>query len=72
MIRAALAFVISLGLVGATAAELPQRPDKRKSPEAQARTCFINGEPGVETPGGGCIRVSGYVSSQVLVGGLRH
>jgi hypothetical protein len=72
LIRAGLAFAVSLGLVGATAAELPQRADKPKSPETKAHPCFIDGEPGVETPGGGCVRVSGYISSQVSAGSLKH
>jgi hypothetical protein len=72
LIRAGLAFAVALGFVGATAAELPQRPDKPKSSKTKARTCFINGAPGVETPGGGCIRVSGYISSQGSIGGVKH
>jgi len=72
LIRAGLTLAFALGFTGAMAAELPQRPDKLKGAEAKSRACFINGEPGVETPGGGCIRVSGSISSQVSAGALKH
>ena len=69
MIRAAVA-VLALGGWAASAAELPQRAESRKPPEAKARTCWIDGEPGVATPGGACIRVSGTIS--VGVGAVRR
>ena len=70
MIRSVLAFVMALGLLSATAAELPQRSESRKATAPTARTCCIDGEPGVATPGGGCIRVSGSIS--VGVGVVKH
>ena len=55
-------FAAALWACGASAAELPSRAAKTKAPQDKARTCFIDGAKGVETPGGMCIRVSGYVS----------
>jgi hypothetical protein len=72
LIRAGLAFAVSLSWVGAMAAELPQRSDRPKTPAAKAHACFIAGAPGFETPGGVCVRVSGYISSQASAGSLRH
>jgi len=57
---------------GAGAAELPSRAAKTKPPEAKARTCEIGGARGFETPGGGCVRIGGYVSVGVAGGNVRH
>jgi hypothetical protein len=57
---------------GAVAAELPSRAAKAKPPEAKARTCEIGGESGFQTPGGGCVRIGGYVSVGVSSGSLRR
>jgi hypothetical protein len=72
-LRLALAVCAAIPFAGgASAAELPSRSAGSKAPEAKPRQCFINGEPGFETPGGGCVRVSGYISSQVSGGALKH
>ncbi len=71
--RAAAAFVVLAALVGAaTAAELPSRGDRAKPTEAKARACEIDGERGVELPGGACVRVSGYVSTGISAGTLKR
>jgi hypothetical protein len=70
-----LAIVLLLGsaaalsaATGAGAAELPSR-DAR--PAAKAKTCVIDGAPGVVLPGGdACVRISGSVSAQVSAGSL--
>ncbi len=62
---------LSLWACGAAAAELPARAAKAKPQADKARQCEIDGQRGFETLGGGCIRISGYVS--VGVGGsVRH
>jgi hypothetical protein len=72
MRAAALAFAAGFWSFGAVAAELPSRSATTKPPETKARECFIGGERGFETPGGGCVRISGYVSSQVTAGNVKH
>lgn len=70
-----LAIVLLLGsaaalaaATGAGAAELPSR-DAR--PPTTAKTCDIDGAPGVVLPGGEtCVRISGSVSAQVSAGSL--
>ena len=62
------AFAAMLLASGAVAAELPSRGPKPKPPEAKARACEIGGEAGLQTPGGGCVRISGYVSVGVSAG----
>ncbi len=53
---------------GAGAAELPSR-DAR--PAAAAKTCTVDGAPGVVLAGGdACVRISGSVSAQVSAGSL--
>jgi hypothetical protein len=67
-VRCATALLaVALWACGAGAAELPSRGVKTKAAPDKGRTCLIEGERGVETPGGMCIRVSGYVS--VGIGG---
>ncbi len=71
--RAAAGFVVAAALVGAaTAAELPSREEKSKPVEAKVRACEIDGERGMELPGGTCVRVSGYFSAEVSAGTLKH
>lgn len=70
---AALAVAALLGAAAAQAAELPsQRGQTHKTKEAQgARACNIAGNPGVVAANGVCVRLSGYVSSQVSAGSLK-
>jgi hypothetical protein len=56
---------------GAGAAELPSRAAKTK-PAEKPRICEIGGEQGFVTPGGGCMRVGGYVSVGVTGGNVKH
>ena len=62
----------ALWACGAGATELPSRAVKAKPPEVKARECVIAGERGFETPGGVCVRVSGYVSVGVTAGDVGH
>jgi hypothetical protein len=54
------------------AAELPSRSAKATQADHKARDCMIDGEHGVELPGGGCVRISGYVSTGVSAGNAKH
>jgi hypothetical protein len=56
-IAAALTFVSA-----ANCAELPAQPKKPKQPET-AKHCDIAGSPGILSPGGICVRMSGYISA---------
>ena len=56
--------------LGAQAAELPSHA-ARTRPEAKAGACEIDGERGIALPGGGCVKLSGYVSVGAT-GVLRH
>jgi hypothetical protein len=58
--------------VAAVAAELPTRNAKVRPPEAKPPTCEIGGGPGFVTPGGVCVRISGYVSVGATSGNVRH
>jgi hypothetical protein len=72
-LRHALACLAALGLTGAAAAaELPARAEKSERAAQTTRECEIDGERGVALPGGGCVRVSGYVSVGVGAGNVRH
>jgi hypothetical protein len=54
---------------GAGAAELPSR--NAPTSAAKAKTCSVDGEPGIVLPGGdACVRISGSVSAQVSAGSL--
>ena len=72
MRRAAILIAVALWACGASGAELPSRGVKTKAPQDKLRTCLIDGEKGIETPGGMCIRVSGEVSVEVGGGDLRR
>ena len=55
--------------VDARGAELPSR--EAKAPTAKAKTCTVNGVPGVVMPGSDiCLRLSGSVSASVAAGTL--
>ena len=72
MRRALALFAAAMWVCGASAAELPSRGVRTKAPQDKVRTCHIGGEPGVETPGGTCMRISGYVSVGVGGGNVRR
>jgi len=55
-----------------SAAELPSRQAKSKPVDPRAHECVIDGERGVALPGGGCVRMSGYVSVGVTGGNIKH
>ena len=60
-------FWLALGAVvvwtaGARAAELPSKLRDPRHEPPKAQTCEIDGEKGYALPGGGCVRVGGYVS----------
>jgi len=57
--------------VGANAAELPSRAAKPKADD-KARVCEIGGERGFAVPGGGCVKISGYVSVGAAAGNVKH
>jgi hypothetical protein len=61
-VKLALAAALALAASGARAAELPTRLHDPKREPPKARTCEIDGERGVALPGGGCVKVGGYVS----------
>jgi hypothetical protein len=60
-VRLALA-AVALAASGACAAELPTRLHDPKCEAPKARPCEIDGESGVALPGGGCVKIGGYVS----------
>ena len=66
------AAALLLAAAGASAAELPTRLHDPKKEPPKARACEIDGERGVELPGGGCVKVGGYVSFGVSSGNLKH
>jgi len=75
-VRRRVAFALAAALLGAaaaTAAELPSQRGKTEKPKKAepAQTCDIAGFPGVLTANGVCVRLSGYISSQVTAGQLR-
>ena len=71
--RLALALGVAMACaIGAGAAELPSRAQKDKPSESKAKTCEIDGERGVVTPFGGCVRIGGYVTLGVSSGNLKH
>ena len=69
--RVCLTLCALLWACGAGAAELPSRSAKAK-PEDKAQTCEIGGAQGLLLANGTCVRVSGYVSSGVEAGNLKH
>ena len=73
MKRRALALAAAFAFAHtAWAAELPSRSAKSTLADQKARDCTIDGERGVELPGGACMRISGYVSTGVSAGTVKH
>ena len=67
------ACALTAAVFGATAgqaAELPAQSKKPTKTEA-VKKCDIAGNPGVLAANGVCVRLSGYISSQVSGGNLR-
>jgi hypothetical protein len=63
---------LAVAVVGATAgqaAELPAQ-NKKATKAEPAKACDIAGNPGVLAANGVCVRLSGYISSQVSGGNL--
>lgn len=66
----ALVLGSTLALSSGFAAELPTR-EARPAANPEARTCTVDGEPGIVLPGGDtCMRISGSISAQVSAGAL--
>ena len=56
----------------AESAELPSKSAKPPSAAAPAKTCIVNGKPGVWAGDSGvCIKFGGYVTGQIEGGSLR-
>ena len=71
--RFRLACLAALTFAGAAAAaELPSRAEKAKPAAGKAQECEIDGERGMALPGGGCVRVGGYVSVGVGAGNVKR
>jgi hypothetical protein len=75
MIRSKIALCCAVSLLAslgvARSAELPSKSAKPPSAAAPAKTCTVNGKPGVMAGDSGvCIKVSGYVSGQIEGGNL--
>ena len=71
--KVALFCVISLLATASVArsAELPSKSATPPSAAAPAKTCTVNGKPGVLAGDSGvCIKVSGYISGQIEGGNL--
>lgn len=65
----ALLFVAAIAISAASGAELPSR--NAPPAEAKAKTCSIDGVPGVLLPDGQtCVRITGAVSAGVTAGSL--
>jgi hypothetical protein len=62
---------VILGATAGQAAELPAQ-NKKPSKAESAKACDIAGNPGVLAANGVCVRLSGYVSSQVSGGQLNR
>jgi hypothetical protein len=73
MMRRALAVAVAFAWTHAVcAAELPSRNAKSTQSDQKAHDCMIDGEHGIELPGGTCMRISGYVSTGVSAGTIKH
>ncbi len=67
------ACALAAAVLGATAGQAAELPagNKKPSKAEPAKKCDIAGNPGVLAANGVCVRLSGYVSSQVSGGNLR-
>ena len=65
------ACVLAAALLAATAGQAAELPTQNKKPAKaeHAKTCDIAGNPGVLAANGVCVRLSGYISSQVRAAG---
>jgi hypothetical protein len=74
MIKRRMACALSAALLAATAVQAAELPAQNKKPNKAepAKTCDIAGNPGVLSANGVCVRLSGYISSQVSGGNLRE
>jgi hypothetical protein len=73
MIKPWMACALSAALLAAAAVQAAELPAQNKRPDKAdlAKTCDIAGNPGVLAANGVCVRLSGYISSQVSGGNLR-
>jgi hypothetical protein len=67
------ACALAAAVLGATAGQAAELPAQSKNPTKAepAKKCDIAGNPGVLAANGVCVRLSGYISSQVSGGNLR-
>jgi hypothetical protein len=74
MIKRWLACALSPALLAVMAGQAAELPAQNKKPTKAelARACDIAGNPGVLAANGVCVRLSGYISSQVSGGNLRE
>ena len=68
-----LACALAAALLAAAAGQAAELPAQSKKPTKAepAKTCDVAGNPGVLAANGVCVRLSGYISSQVSGGNLR-
>jgi hypothetical protein len=76
MIRSKFALCCAVSLLAAASfaygAELPSKNAKPPSAAAAAKTCTVNGKPGVLAGDSGvCIKIGGYISGQIEAGNLK-
>jgi len=67
------ACALAVAVFGGTAGQAAELPAQNKKPtQAEpVKRCDIAGNPGVLAANGVCVRLSGYISSQVSGGNLR-
>jgi hypothetical protein len=72
IVKRALAYALAGALLAATAGQAAELPAQNKKPTKAepAKTCDIAGNPGVLAANGVCVRLSGYISTQVSGGNL--
>ena len=69
-----LACALAVALLAATSGQAAELPAQNKKPTKAepAKACDIAGNPGVLAANGVCVRLSGYISSQVSGGQLNR
>ncbi len=69
ILAVALLLGFALALPSATGARSAELPSRNTPPAATAKTCSIDGVPGVVLPGSDtCLRINGSVSAGVIAG----
>jgi len=72
IVERCFACALAVAVFGASAAQAAELPAQNKKPTKAepAKTCDIAGNPGVLAANGVCVRLSGYISTQVSGGNL--